>query len=41
MLGSIFCIDQPSSSALTRQQYGWDPTHPTLLEDLEAGNYPA
>jgi nucleoside-diphosphate-sugar epimerase len=40
-LGSIFGIDQPSSSALTRKQFSWEPTHPTLLEDLEAGNYPA
>jgi nucleoside-diphosphate-sugar epimerase len=41
MLGSIFGIDQPSSSALTRKQFSWEPTHPTLLEDLEAGSYPA
>ena len=41
MLGSIFCIDQPASSALTRKQFSWKPTHPSLLEDLEAGSYPA
>ncbi len=40
-LGHIFGIDQPSSSALTRETFGWKPTHPSLLEDLEAGNYPA
>lgn len=34
-LGEIFSLDQPSSSALTRQQLGWEPTHPSLLEDLE------
>jgi nucleoside-diphosphate-sugar epimerase len=40
-LGTIFGIDQPSSSALTRKKFGWQPTHPSLLEDLAAGNYPA
>ncbi len=40
-LGHIFAVDQPSSSALTREKFGWKPTHPSLLEDLEAGNYPA
>jgi nucleoside-diphosphate-sugar epimerase len=34
-LGPIFAIDQPSSSAHTRQELGWEPTHPSLLEDLE------
>jgi nucleoside-diphosphate-sugar epimerase len=40
-LGHIFAIDQPSSSALTRERFGWKPTHPSLLEDLAAGDYPA
>jgi nucleoside-diphosphate-sugar epimerase len=40
-LGSIFGVDQPASSALTRERFGWQPTHPSLLQDLEAGNYPA
>jgi nucleoside-diphosphate-sugar epimerase len=34
-LGAIFAMDQPSSSAYTRQALGWDPKHPRLLEDLE------
>jgi nucleoside-diphosphate-sugar epimerase len=34
-LGSIFTIDQPSSSAHTQEALGWKPTHPSLLEDLE------
>jgi nucleoside-diphosphate-sugar epimerase len=34
-LGSIFATDQPSSSAHTRATLGWQPTHPSLLEDLE------
>jgi nucleoside-diphosphate-sugar epimerase len=38
-LGAIFAIDQPASSALTRDRFGWQPTHPSLLTDLEAGDY--
>jgi nucleoside-diphosphate-sugar epimerase len=34
-LGPIFATDQPSSSAYTREALGWEPTHPSLLEDLE------
>jgi len=34
-LGPIFGTDQPSSSAHTRQVLGWEPTHPSLLDDLE------
>lgn len=34
-LGQIFAVDQPSSSAHTRQALGWEPKHPSLLEDLE------
>jgi hypothetical protein len=34
-LGPIFAADQPSSSAHTREALGWNPTHPSLLEDLE------
>jgi nucleoside-diphosphate-sugar epimerase len=34
-LGIIFATDQPSSSAHTRQALGWEPSHPSLLEDLE------
>ena len=33
-LGPIFAMDQPSSSALTRESFGWAPTHLSLLEDL-------
>jgi nucleoside-diphosphate-sugar epimerase len=40
-LGNVFGVDQPSSSALTRDTFGWQPTHPSLLEDLAVGNYPA
>ena len=34
-LGPIFATDQPSSSTYTRKTLGWEPTHPSLLEDLE------
>jgi nucleoside-diphosphate-sugar epimerase len=34
-LGPIFATDQPSSSAHTRAALGWEPTHPSLLADLE------
>jgi nucleoside-diphosphate-sugar epimerase len=34
-LGVIFEADQPSSSMHTRQALGWEPKHPSLLEDLE------
>jgi nucleoside-diphosphate-sugar epimerase len=34
-LGAIFVVDQPSTSVHTRQTLGWEPTHLSLLEDLE------
>lgn len=34
-LGPIFATDQPASSTHTRKTLGWEPTHPSLLEDLE------
>jgi nucleoside-diphosphate-sugar epimerase len=34
-LGPIFATDQPASSAYTRETLGWQPLHPSLLEDLE------
>ena len=33
--GPIFAMDQPASSARTRDAFGWQPTHPSLLDDLE------
>ncbi|MDR1426277.1 MAG: SDR family oxidoreductase [Bifidobacteriaceae bacterium] len=41
LLGAVFAVDQPASSERTRQQFDWLPTHPSLLEDLAAGLYPA
>ncbi|MFF9135395.1 SDR family oxidoreductase [Streptomyces sp. NPDC014806] len=34
-LGPIFATDQPASSTHTRQELGWEPKHPSLLQDLE------
>ncbi len=33
--GPIFAMDQPASSAHTRDALDWQPTHPSLLADLE------
>lgn len=34
-VGAVFAADQPSSSLYTRQTLGWEPSHSSLLEDLE------
>jgi nucleoside-diphosphate-sugar epimerase len=39
VFGDLIGIDQPASSARTRASLGWEPTGPTLLEDLRAGYY--
>ncbi|BBY04403.1 SDR family oxidoreductase [Mycobacterium seoulense] len=39
--GAAFGADQPASSELTRERFGWQPNHPSLLADLKAGHYPA
>jgi nucleoside-diphosphate-sugar epimerase len=41
LIGRVFAVDMPSSSALTRERFGWEPTHPSLIADLAAGDYPA
>jgi nucleoside-diphosphate-sugar epimerase len=38
--GAVYALDQPASSELTRKKFDWQPTHPSLLDDLAAGNYP-
>ncbi|MEU1080685.1 SDR family oxidoreductase [Streptomyces sp. NPDC005908] len=38
-MAGVYAFDGPVSSALTRDLLGWSPTHPTLLEDLEHGDY--
>lgn len=39
-LAEVFALDQPATSAWTRETYGWEPTRPSLLDDLAAGDYP-
>ena len=38
-IGMFFSFDIPTSSALTQAKYGWTPSGPTLLEDLNNGVY--
>jgi len=38
-LARVFAFDGPASSAYTRELLGWSPEHPTLLEDIEHGDY--
>ena len=33
--GPVFALDQPATSARTRRELGWSPSHPGLLADLE------
>ncbi|MGC5289116.1 SDR family oxidoreductase [Micromonospora sp. DT231] len=38
-LGSFAQMDNPTSSAITRELLGWVPTHPDLIADLNEGHY--
>jgi nucleoside-diphosphate-sugar epimerase len=38
-MGRFWPYDLRASSDLTRERYGWQPTRPTLLEDIAAGGY--
>ncbi|MFI5973234.1 SDR family oxidoreductase [Streptomyces sp. NPDC051452] len=38
-LGRFAGIDNPTSSALTRELLGWEPREPGLLADLDEGHY--
>ncbi len=38
-LGMIVQLDNPTSSARTRELLGWQPTHPGLLADIAEGHY--
>ncbi|MET0886474.1 MAG: NAD-dependent epimerase/dehydratase family protein [Mycetocola sp.] len=39
VFGALLGGDQPASAAATRQLMSWEPTGPTLLDDLEHGYY--
>ncbi|MET8809246.1 SDR family oxidoreductase [Streptomyces sp. NPDC004546] len=41
VIGRVFALDMPSSGALTQERFGWHPTHPSLIDNLAAGDYPA
>jgi nucleoside-diphosphate-sugar epimerase len=38
-LGRLVAIDNPASSALTRDRLGWRPVQPALIPDIEQGHY--
>jgi len=38
-LGFLAGIDGPASSEITRNELGWAPIHPSLIDDLEKGDY--
>ncbi|MFZ0048829.1 MAG: hypothetical protein WAL16_23530 [Streptosporangiaceae bacterium] len=39
MLVFLLSTDMPASSAITQKLFGWKPTHPGLIEDIEEGHY--
>jgi nucleoside-diphosphate-sugar epimerase len=38
-IGAFFGADIPASSEITRQRFNWNPTGPTLIDDILAGHY--
>jgi nucleoside-diphosphate-sugar epimerase len=38
-LAGFVGLDSPASNTLTREMLGWEPEHPGLLADLDAGHY--
>jgi nucleoside-diphosphate-sugar epimerase len=38
-IGQFVGLDMAASSAITRELLGWEPTGPTLIEDIQAGAY--
>jgi nucleoside-diphosphate-sugar epimerase len=38
-LSAFVSLDNPTSSAMTRELLGWRPVHPGLISDLEEGHY--
>jgi nucleoside-diphosphate-sugar epimerase len=38
-LGHFAALDSPVSATITRELLGWEPSGPSLLEDLEQGHY--
>ncbi|MHB1595535.1 MAG: SDR family oxidoreductase [Streptosporangiaceae bacterium] len=40
-IGTFFAMNMAATSTATRELLGWSPTGPTLVEDIDAGAYPA
>ena len=38
-LGHFVALDSPATAAVTRELLGWEPTGPSLLDDLEQDHY--
>ncbi|HAN23163.1 MAG TPA: 3-beta hydroxysteroid dehydrogenase, partial [Microbacterium ginsengisoli] len=38
-IGRFFAADIAASATLTRERFAWEPTGPTLAEDIAAGAY--
>jgi nucleoside-diphosphate-sugar epimerase len=38
-MARFFGVDSAASSSATQQLYGWNPVHPGLIADLDAGHY--
>ena len=38
-LGLFVAVDSPATAAITRELLGWEPTGPSLIEDLEQDHY--
>jgi nucleoside-diphosphate-sugar epimerase len=38
-LASFITLDNPTSNAITREVVGWEPRHPGLIADFDAGHY--
>jgi hypothetical protein len=38
-LGTLVQLDNPTSSALTRELMSWKPEHPGLIEDIDGAHY--
>jgi nucleoside-diphosphate-sugar epimerase len=39
LLAGFITLDDPTSSERTRELLGWEPTHPGLIADYDAGHY--
>ena len=38
-LGHFVALDSPATALITRELLGWEPTGPSLIEDLDQGHY--